>query len=403
MWDWLWDWLLEIVIDVVVEGIKKFLKWIIKVLWIVFIDLISLPVKWFWTNQIVFRKFPPNSPLGREKEMKQLIEKIRIGQSGAIIGFFDLETRELLENLREKSLYGRKAKHLLFSPRINIANLPANCTANQFWKIALRPLGEIAQNVSMINDNNEAMVAYLECQNKNFSSDCLDKLFKELKQADLRLILPLDRVDKILPQPNLIQETFLTKLRYLSIRYSSLCLVVTAHESLKKLYQEIIKIQGPMSNSPFFNHLEVGEITLGALSESEQNKLLRKLKLSKQARQFIKHEVGRHPYLLKIVIDHLKKAEQIKGTNPVEITRQYFHQQCEALLNEMLSTCPTIYQVFVQIAQGIFSNSDKYTKVLEELEKMGLIKWENEQWQVFSPVFFELLKKKAVSKPCSKI
>jgi hypothetical protein len=246
--------------------------------------------------------------------------------------------------------------------------------------------------------------AYKRCRDNNFSQDCLDKLFEEVTQANLRLVLLLDRFHDILHKPKLNDTTFLGKLRSLSTSMISgpLCLVITAHESLGKLHQRITQDMG-YSTSPFFNFMDVGEITLGALSEADRDTVLNKLKLPKEAQPFITDEVGLHPYLLRIATRHLTEAYEAQETNPVEVTKQHFNELCKKLLDETL--LPTwsskMCQVFVQIAQGTFSNKPDETEALKELEKQGLIKLENEQWQVLSPVFAELLKNQAVSKLCS--
>lgn len=338
--------------------------------------------------------------LGREKETKRLVNKIRTGQSGVIIGIFSQERTELLASLRDKTLYGREADNLIFS-LIDISILEKNCTAEQFWKPALEPLRE---HIFQTNHNLALMKSYSDCQAKEFSQDCLDKLFEQVNQAQLRVVLLLDRFHEILHQPNLNQIAFLAKLRSLSAsRYPSpLCLIMTAHESLGKLHQRIIQELG-YSTSPFFNFMDVGDITLDALSESEQDSVLNKLKLSKNAQQFIKYEVGQHPYLLRIATYRLKEAYQAQEKNPIDATKRDFYQKCQKLLDDMLKTWPkTMCHVFVQIAQGAFNDTNGYSKELEELEKTGLIKRENEQWQVFSPVFVKLLKEQDISRLCTK-
>ncbi len=318
--------------------------------------------------------------LGREKETRRLVNKIRTGQSGAIIGIFGQERTELLIRLRDKNLYGREADNLIFS-YLDISALEQDCTPEQFWRKVQEPLQEkISHDVG------------------------LDKLFEQVNQAQLRLILLLDRFHDIVHKPNLNQAFFLGQLRYLStsVHPSPLCLVITAHESLRKLHEEIIQEMGH-STSPFFNFMDVDEITLGALSEPDRDSVLKKLKLSKEAQTFIKNDVGQHPYLLRLATNRLTEAYETQETNPVEVTKQDFKKQCKALLDDMLPTWSSkMCHVFVQIAQGTFSHSDDYTEELEELEKQGLIKPDDEQWQVLSPVFVELLKEQDISKLCTK-
>lgn len=351
------------------------------------------------TYPAMTRKMSSIPLLGREKEIRRLVNRIRTGQSGVIIGIFGQERTEMLTCLRDKNLYGREADNFIFS-FVDISTLEPNCTPEQFWEQTLEPL---RVQIFQTNRNQALKKTFLDCQAQCFSQDCLDKLFEEVDQVQLRLVLLLDRFHEILHKPNLNQVIFLAKLRSLSASQypSPLCLVMTAHESLGKLHQRITQELG-YSTSSFFNFMDVGEITLGALSEYDRNSVLKKLKLSKEAQPFI-NDVGRHPYLLRIATVRLTEAYQAHETNPVEVTKQYFNQQCKALLKEMLPAWPSkMCQVFVQIAQGTFNNPNGYTEELEELEKQGLIKQEGTQWQVLSPVFVELLKKQDISKLCTK-
>jgi hypothetical protein len=362
--------------------------------WIVAIPITVVVgiILWLW----LFRtKIPFDSNLfGREKEKIKLVNKIRTGQSAAIIGIFGKERTELLNSLRDPNPYGHEANNLIFS-YMDISSLELNCTQEQFWKKALQPLGE---KVSSINNRNRQVVTtYMKCQENDFNQDCLDNLFEELNQVKLRLVLQVDRIHEILDRPNLIKETFLGKLRSLSTLNKSLCIVVTAHESLKKLHKKIIITLGyEIPNSPFLNHIDVNEITLGALSINDINRLLKKLKISKKALPFIKHKVGQHPYLLRIAYHTLKDAELSEDRNSaVKVAEQDFKQKCQYLLDDMLANWSLqMRHVFIEIAQSAFNNLDKYVEELKELEKVGLIqKSRNDQWQVISPIFIELLKK----------
>jgi hypothetical protein len=360
-------------------------------------DWIIAGLIWLVVGTIIWLVFRTKTPFdsnifGREKEKIQLVNKIRTGQSAAIIGIFGQERTELLYSLRDPNPYGRKADNFIFS-YMDISGLKVDCTQEQFWKKALQPLGE---KLSTINDHNRLVVsAYMKCQEKDFNQECLDRLFEELNQVNLRLVLQADRIHEILDRPNLIKEPFLGKLRSLSIRYKSFCIVVTTHESLKKLHDKIIlKLGRKIPNSPFLNHIDVNEITLGALSENGINRLIKKLKISKKALPFIKDEVGRHPYLLRIAYNNLKDAETSEERNSVvEVTKQDFKEQCQDLLDHMLANwSDQMRQVFIQIAQSRLHKLNNYAEELKELEKQGLIqKSENGQWQVISPIFIELL------------
>ncbi len=390
----MWEYFPELK-DILGDFITNFFWWLIAAPSVVLLLWFANKIKFWWNNRTKVHYF-----LGREKETSRLVMKIKTGQSGVIIGIFGQERTEMLTCLRDCKFYGREIDNLIFS-HVDISSLEKNFEPKQFWEKILEPLRE-----KIFRTNCNALKkTFSECQAKHFSNDCLDKLFEEVNQANLRLVLFLDRFHEILHKPNLKQKVFLANLRSLStsVHPSPLCLVITVHESLSKLHERFIEEMG-YSTSPFFNFMDVGEITLGALPELDRDKVLKKLKLSKKAQSFIKDEVGRHPYLLRIATNRLKEAYKLGEKNPVEVTKQDFNKLCAQLLRDMQSTWHSkMCQIFVQIAQGTFSNpANDYVKELEELEKQGLIKQENAQWQVLSPVFVKLLKERDVSTLCTK-
>jgi len=136
-----------------------FIKDAIK--WLIFGGIIGA-VAWLWKR---YRNQNPRSSyvLGRKKETKRLIQKIKTGQSGAIIGIFGKERTQLLHSLQNKKLYDKKADNLIFF-QMNISSLDENCTPEQFWKIVLEDLRFKIFNTNSRSNDYKAELKELEKQ-----------------------------------------------------------------------------------------------------------------------------------------------------------------------------------------------------------------------------------------------
>jgi hypothetical protein len=118
------------------------------------IIVLGISIGMFFVFTMVSEPMPKNTFLstvlnltlfGRRKEIRQLADRIRTGQSSAIISFFSEERRTILGYLRneypaqQQELYGDKTDQLIFS-YIDIAFLDQECSPPQFWDMALEPL-----------------------------------------------------------------------------------------------------------------------------------------------------------------------------------------------------------------------------------------------------------------------
>ena len=256
--------------------------------------------------------------VGHQKEIRRIAGQILTGQSSAIVGAFSSDRTLILDALRNPELYGDKADRLIFSP-LDISALDINCTAMQFWDKALKPLQDkIAEEM-----DSALAKAYQACQNNQFDGFYLDKLFIQLKQENSRLVLMLDRFEALLHRVNLDNSEFLGGLRMLaSSRYPSpLSLIIAGDISLHQFYQDT-KDLNPMG-SPYLNFIESGEITLGALSDSEIEELLNQSKqhFTNEERQFIKDIAGGHPHFLQLAVSTLWNAYENEEKNPLKISK----------------------------------------------------------------------------------
>jgi hypothetical protein len=183
----------------------------------------------------------PNELRSREQQIRHIADRIRTGQSSAIIGFFSEERRTILGYLRnenpkqQEELYGDKANQLIFS-YIDIAFLDKECSPSKFWKMALEPLR------IKITDSEQLDKAYQACQDNQFNKRSLENLISLVNQKGWRLVLLLDKFEELLEYPEFKENwEFFTTLRTLAALRtpSPLALVIASHSSLEEFHKKI--------------------------------------------------------------------------------------------------------------------------------------------------------------------
>ncbi|MEK7990024.1 MAG: AAA-like domain-containing protein [Thiotrichaceae bacterium] len=330
-------------------------------------------------------------PIGRHSEIKRLIGKIKTGQSTAIVGVFGGERTQILSFLRNtRKLYGYQEKNIIFS-FLDLSLVDEGCTPTQFWEMTLKP---VIDNPLLKNN-------YNACEKNGFNNNSLHELFSKMNKNKLQLVLLFDRFHEILYKTHLKQQHFLGTLRAIaqSSNPSPLCLIVTANESLTKLYQDIMQ-EAPTNTSPFLNFMD--EITLGILPENEVDLLLEPYHFSDEIKSEIKTCIGGHPYLLMLFANRLKEAYDARENNSFELAKSYFTDNIHEQLSRMLrSWSQKTCLAFVLIAQQTGDVSIGFEDELRELKRQGLIYQQNGQWHVLSPVFSELLEDKDIQELCA--
>lgn len=332
----------------------------------------------------------------REKELRRLLSRILTGQSSAIIGAFDTERTVMLTYLRDPAnsllLYGDQAKQLIFSP-IDVSTLEIECTLSEFWERALRPLQErIDQNQKLVT----LQKVYQECQDHQFENYYLDKLVVQLQQEGLRLVLMLDRYEKLLRLPLSKHTEFGAGLRSLAASRtpSPFVLIISGSITIGEFHETIKHKMG--WGSPWFNFVEGGIITLSTLSDSEIDDLLRRsvppFTQQEDARNFVKEMAGGHPYFLQLAAGALLEAYENKETNPVESAQKTFYERTKGMLDSILqSWSPTTCRAFLALVNG--EDYSTFNRELWKLEKQGFVsKTEDGKWQVRAKVFSQFIK-----------
>jgi len=312
--------------------------------------------------------------LGREKELRRLANKILTGQSSAIIGAFDRDRTAILNYLQKPDdpgmLYGNQTDKLIFS-YVDVSTLEINCTLPEFWERALRPLQErIAENKK--KKQVTLQEAYQKCQDHQFENYYLDKLVVQLQQEELRLVLMLDRYEKLLRLPLSKLPEFGAGLRSLAASRtpSSFVLIISGGITINEFHKTVRHEMG--WGSPWFNFIEGSVVTLSTLSEAEIDDLLCRsvppFTQQEDARNFVKEMAGGHPYFLQLAAGILSEAYENKETNPIESAQKTFYERTKGMLDSILqSWSPTTCRAFLALVNG--EDYSNFNRELWELEK----------------------------------
>jgi len=374
----------------------KFLHWFTNQPW--FIAWLS----WLSINQPIIES------LGRENEIYQIANRIRTGESSAIIGLFREEKVSILKTFQDKTqqqnFYGERAGELVFSYLDVAGDLPKRCTPSQFWKKALSPL---KKKISHNPDWNNLRNKYKESEENQFKNESLRELIDEIGEVNKQLVLIIDRFDGILNFPQLKQTTFLAGFRTLAYRSNPLILIVTAKISLTEFRRKTEHLSP--DGSAFLNFIEgFGEYILGAtLTETQVDTLIQEHFSfnEKNDCQFIKEYANHHPYFLQLAANCLQHAYQNKQKDPLQTAKEEFFRMLEERLTAILKFWPdNICKAFISVAKN-YDLSIFFEGELEELRKLDIIKKKDNQWQVSCPICLEWIKSKTepeLKKLCQK-
>jgi len=322
----------------------------------------------------------------RRREIFRVANRIRTGQSSAIVGLFSEEKSEILrylnnqDPLQRQQLYGDKADVLLFSYIDMAMDLSEQDTPAKFWETAL---SGIYRSVRIDSDIGRA---YRFCVDTQFQKAELEDFLMALLRERKQLVLLVDQFEKVLDYSEFKNNwEFFTTLRRLATLQnpSLLTLVIASNLSLLRLHEEI---QQNQKTSPVLNFIEVTPIV--GLFEAEADKLLKEEapQLSVSQRNFVKDMTGGHPYLIKIITTHLAG----ETTNSSEQLEAIVCGKARDSLKLILgSWSPTTRQVLRQI-----KNQDHlpgFEKELNELAEQGIIVKKSNRWQIKVQIFEKCL------------
>jgi hypothetical protein len=260
---------------------------------------------------------PPDQFLGRRRELRRITGRIiNQGQSTAIVGEPRTGKTSLLEYLAapqtRDQLYGAAGKRFLFS-YLDAQTLRGEFSQAEFWEYVLQPLRD---QVAASKPGSALAEAYRMCQENNFGTFVLERLFVQAKAEGWRLIVMLDEFNDLLYHPILNTAEFFGSLRSLATRArSALALIIATPRSLSDL--NIATEQFSRAGSPYFNFL--AEIPLGPLSLRDVSDLLKRVgdRFTSQDRRFVSEIAGGHPYLVQATAAALWDTYEDRERDPI--------------------------------------------------------------------------------------
>lgn len=279
-------------------------------------------------NPFIFgRAVQGNEFFHRENELYSVFNRLRTGQSVAIIGEPHVGKTSFLLKLFDKetqSKYLDDDDKKLILTYLDLHPINPDYTTIQFWEEILSPLEKV----------NLERVKYLfkQVSQNGYRRKDLELLFSELAARNRMLVLLLDEFERLFSHPNFKDPSFFALLRSLSSTNRGLAIVIASRLPLAKLNRlgrEILD-----SGSPFFNTMI--DIKLLPFSDDEINSLLSTAKptFTDEENLYIQHIAGRNPYLLQAMASSMYDSKD-SNMNNKEIATEKFYNQINSYFDDL--------------------------------------------------------------------
>lgn len=231
--------------------------------------------------------------IGREREIKLIVESIRANGSIVITGEKGIGKSSLLRYLMAPvssyEIYGRLEPSLITS-YIDVNLFSDRLTPGRFWMYALARITEIPRLI----DNPRIREIYFGLENE-FSLDSIFKLFREIQASKYKFILLIDNFDDLIGG-QIFEELKIYEILGKLIKDYHISFIITIRQSVKnfqKTFQDAYQRQ-----EDFLRHFIT--IPLYFFSDKEIDNYLERgnLYFSKSDKEYIFSIAGGYPYLL---------------------------------------------------------------------------------------------------------
>ncbi|NUM48652.1 MAG: ATP-binding protein [Anaerolineales bacterium] len=231
--------------------------------------------------------------INRESELQTLFNRLRTGQSTAIIGEPHVGKTSLLLKMDEPETQahyltedeiGRIQVRFLNLHRPESKENPAT-----FWQRALRELRE--------KPGNRLVSARLKAaETAQYDQDSLESLFETLAEHGRKLVLLLDEFEGLLIHPGFKDPAFFASLRSLSNNTGGLVLILASRKTVEEMNELGYGLLA--SGSPLFNNNI--SVFLRPFDTLAVETLLNFAgdQFSSKERQFVRRVAGNNPFLL---------------------------------------------------------------------------------------------------------
>jgi hypothetical protein len=238
------------------------------------------------------RPVRPGEFLNRENELRTIFNRLRNGESTAVVGEPHSGKSSLLlqvaDKLTQKARLGDDTRTLI-TTLIDLHPISNDYAPVAFWEEALDPLRRRPGHVSTAQQLEKLTRA-------GFTRRPLERLFNHLGERGQQLLLILDEFERLLSHPNFQKPAFFALLRSLATRTGGLALVIASRLSVAELNEQGRGLLE--TGSPFFNN--VIEVRLRPFDGVTIDALLDRAgkALSADDRRYIRRVAGRHPFTL---------------------------------------------------------------------------------------------------------
>jgi hypothetical protein len=255
-------------------------------------------------NPFVYgRAVSPDEFIGRESELQTIFNRLRNGESTAIVGGPHIGKTSLLLKLideyTQRFYLGNAVGSLLVS-YLDLHPIGNNYDPPAFWEDVLASLGERANHETTSHRSQDITQA-------DYTRRSLERIFTHLGRNGRRLVLLMDEFERLLIHPNFQSPSFFALLRSLASRTGGLILVTASRESVAEMTERMRHLLGV--GSPFFNIMI--DMRLRSFNDATVNDLLDRAgdAFSSNDRLFIRRVAGRHPFLLQAMAATLLETQ----------------------------------------------------------------------------------------------
>jgi hypothetical protein len=333
------------------------------------------------------RPVRPGEFLNREAELRTIFNRLRNGESTAVVGEPHIGKTSLLLQLADegtqRAYLGEDARRLVVS-LIDLHPISNDYTPVAFWEEALEPVRKHPGHAATTRRLEQATQA-------QYTRRPLERLFNHLAQRGRWLTLMLDEFERLLIHPNFQDPAFFALLRSLATRTGGLALASASRLSVAEMNE---RGRGLLdTGSPFFNN--VIEVRLRPFDEKAADALLGQAgeALSLDERRFVRRVAGCHPYLLQAMAAALVEAtgdDRHARAAETFYARISFHfDDLWRTLDDHARTTAVILSLVElggralgkDFAYGEIERVDAFGPELQKLAERGLAERVSEGWQ----------------------
>lgn len=324
--------------------------------------------------------------LNRETELRAIFNRLRNGESTAVVGEPHIGKSslllELMDGEAQRVYLGDEARRMVFS-MLDLLSVGSGYTPTTFWTEALESLRQSSPVVLKQHVEQAA--------ESGFARRPLERLFNYLGENGTRLVLLLDEFECLLTHPNFQDPAFFGLLRSLSTRSGGLARVTTSRLSVSQMNDLGHSLL--TTGSPFFNN--VIELRLHPFDDRVVGVLLDRAgdTFSMEERRFIRRVAGRHPFLLQAMVATMLETE---GDDRQACATQAFYERISfhfddlwRTLDDRTRTAAVILSLVElggralgqDFAFGEIEQVDAFGPELRNLAERGLAERAGEGWQ----------------------